>query len=153
MTHTENVQDPHREDIKAIIKKNKALFGESFTKHLFTQQLLYGDLRMGIQCWTRENTNQYQTTATLCDSCTKGCWGKPPSIESRENFWRKWYLKQDREKWVGFKDTTEDAQREQPRGKAFWKAQHVQKGSFSAWGNGNPLQYSCLENPMDGASW
>ena len=20
-------------------------------------------------------------------------------------------------------------------------------------GNGNPLQYSCLENPMDGASW
>ena len=20
-------------------------------------------------------------------------------------------------------------------------------------GNGNPLQYSCLENPMDGAAW
>ena len=21
------------------------------------------------------------------------------------------------------------------------------------WGNGNPLQYSCLENPMDGGTW
>ena len=51
MTHTENLKDPHGEDIKAIIKKNKALFGESFMKqHVFTQQLLYGDLRMGIQC-------------------------------------------------------------------------------------------------------
>ena len=49
MTHPENPKDPHREDIKVIIKK-KALFGESFTKqHLFTQQLLYGDLRMGTQ--------------------------------------------------------------------------------------------------------
>ena len=32
-------------------------------------------------------------------------------------------------------------------------------GSFSGWGrspgegNGNPLQYSCLENPMDGEAW
>ena len=27
-------------------------------------------------------------------------------------------------------------------------------GRFSGGGNGNPLQYSCLENPMDrGASW
>ena len=24
---------------------------------------------------------------------------------------------------------------------------------FSGEGNGNPLQYSCLENPMDGAAW
>ena len=24
---------------------------------------------------------------------------------------------------------------------------------FSAEGNGNPLQYSCLENPMDGGGW
>ena len=24
---------------------------------------------------------------------------------------------------------------------------------FSLEGNGNPLQYSCLENPMDGAAW
>ena len=24
---------------------------------------------------------------------------------------------------------------------------------FSGEGNGNPLQYSCLENPMDGGSW
>jgi len=32
-------------------------------------------------------------------------------------------------------------------------------GSISGWGrfpgegNGNPLQYSCLENPMDGEAW
>ena len=26
-------------------------------------------------------------------------------------------------------------------------------GRFSAEGNGNPLQYSCLENPMDGGDW
>ena len=26
-------------------------------------------------------------------------------------------------------------------------------GRSSAEGNGNPLQYSCLENPMDGGSW
>ena len=32
-------------------------------------------------------------------------------------------------------------------------------GSIPGWGtspeegNGNPLQYSCLENPMDGGSW
>ena len=26
-------------------------------------------------------------------------------------------------------------------------------GSFPAEGNGNPLQYSCLENPMDRRAW
>ena len=26
-------------------------------------------------------------------------------------------------------------------------------GSSSGEGNGNPLQYSCLENPMDGGAW
>ena len=26
-------------------------------------------------------------------------------------------------------------------------------GRFPGVGNGNPLQYSCLENPMDGGSW
>ena len=38
--------------------------------------------------------------------------------------------------------------------------QHLQNNSFSqnyeyfvGEGNGNPLQYSCLENPMDGGSW
>ena len=25
--------------------------------------------------------------------------------------------------------------------------------NFSGEGNGNPLQYSCLENPMDGGAW
>ena len=24
---------------------------------------------------------------------------------------------------------------------------------YSGEGNGNPLQYSCLENPMDGRAW
>ena len=26
-------------------------------------------------------------------------------------------------------------------------------GIFPGEGNGNPLQYSCLENPMDGGAW
>ena len=26
-------------------------------------------------------------------------------------------------------------------------------GNFPGEGNGNPLQYSCLENPMDGGAW
>ena len=26
-------------------------------------------------------------------------------------------------------------------------------GKFPGEGNGNPLQYSCLENPMDGRAW
>ena len=26
-------------------------------------------------------------------------------------------------------------------------------GRFPGEGNGNPLQYSCLENPMDGVAW
>ena len=26
-------------------------------------------------------------------------------------------------------------------------------GGFPGKGNGNPLQYSCLENPMDGGAW
>ena len=26
-------------------------------------------------------------------------------------------------------------------------------GRFPEEGNGNPLQYSCLENPMDGRAW
>ena len=26
-------------------------------------------------------------------------------------------------------------------------------GSFPGEGNDNPLQYSCLENPMDGGAW
>ena len=26
-------------------------------------------------------------------------------------------------------------------------------GRFPGEGNGNPLQYSCIENPMDGGAW
>ena len=28
-----------------------------------------------------------------------------------------------------------------------------ESGRFPGEGNGDPLQYSCLENPMDGGSW
>ena len=28
-----------------------------------------------------------------------------------------------------------------------------ESGIFNGEGNGNPLQYSCLENPMDGGAW
>ena len=28
-----------------------------------------------------------------------------------------------------------------------------QSGRFPGEGNGNPLQYSCLENPMDRGAW
>ena len=28
-----------------------------------------------------------------------------------------------------------------------------ESGRFPGEGNGNPLQYSCLENPMDGGAW
>ena len=31
----------------------------------------------------------------------------------------------------------------------FWQGQPT----FSREGNGTPLQYSCLENPMDGGAW
>ena len=27
------------------------------------------------------------------------------------------------------------------------------QGSLAGEGNGTPLQYSCLENPMDGGAW
>ena len=27
------------------------------------------------------------------------------------------------------------------------------KGGFFGEGNGTPLQYSCLENPVDGGAW
>ena len=30
---------------------------------------------------------------------------------------------------------------------------NIQKTKSSGEGNGHPLQYSCLENPMDGGTW
>ena len=40
------------------------------------------------------------------------------------------------------------------------QCRRYKRGRFEAWvgnipreGNGNPLQYSCLENPMDGGAW
>ena len=30
---------------------------------------------------------------------------------------------------------------------------NIQKTKSSGEGNGHPLQYSCLENPMDGGAW
>ena len=32
-------------------------------------------------------------------------------------------------------------------------AVHLRAGRREEEGNGNPLQYSCLENPMDGGAW
>ena len=34
-----------------------------------------------------------------------------------------------------------------------WPIQEEQFDSLSGEGNGTPLQYSCLENPMDGGAW
>jgi len=34
-----------------------------------------------------------------------------------------------------------------------FQAREVAYGFLSGEGNGNPLQYSCLENPMDGGAW
>ena len=36
-----------------------------------------------------------------------------------------------------------------------WQSVHVQSspGDLIGEGNGTPLQYSCLENPMDGGAW
>ena len=33
------------------------------------------------------------------------------------------------------------------------KVPSSQSYGFSGEGNGTPLQYSCLENPMDGGAW
>ena len=30
---------------------------------------------------------------------------------------------------------------------------HLEVGESTGEGNGTPLQYSCLENPMDGGAW
>jgi len=32
-------------------------------------------------------------------------------------------------------------------------ASAIQRGGEGGEGNGNPLQYSCLENPRDGGAW
>ena len=34
-----------------------------------------------------------------------------------------------------------------------WEGGSKGRGYFLGEGNGNPLQYSCLENPMDGGAW
>ena len=34
-----------------------------------------------------------------------------------------------------------------------WNAGVPGLGRFPGEGNGNPLQYSCLENPMEGGAW
>ena len=37
--------------------------------------------------------------------------------------------------------------------KPFWALFHLALSTIFGEGNGNPLQYSCLENPMDGGAW
>ena len=47
------------------------------------------------------------------------------------------------------------------RGESEWSSeggfllgpQETKRLRFSGEGNGTPLQYSCLENPMDGGTW
>ena len=34
-----------------------------------------------------------------------------------------------------------------------WDAGLIPGSGSPGGGNGNPLQYSCLENPMDGGAW
>ena len=34
-----------------------------------------------------------------------------------------------------------------------WERNREQVGSYPGEGNGTPLQYSCLEKPMDGGAW
>ena len=38
---------------------------------------------------------------------------------------------------------------------AMWetRVQSLGREEYPGEGNGNPLQYSCLENPMDGGTW
>ena len=36
---------------------------------------------------------------------------------------------------------------------SFWPRDWTQVSCIAGEGNGNPLQYSCLENPMDGGAW
>ena len=43
-----------------------------------------------------------------------------------------------------------------PPEKTNWYSDHAiycSIGALIGEGNGNPLQYSCLENPMDGGAW
>ena len=40
-----------------------------------------------------------------------------------------------------------------PHSHTCWKSQAPRKKRESPEGNGTPLQYSCLENPMDGGAW
>ena len=35
----------------------------------------------------------------------------------------------------------------------FFSKVKIEVGHFCGEGNGTPLQYSCLENPMDGGAW
>ena len=42
---------------------------------------------------------------------------------------------------------------QQRRGTLFYKDEEVGKGCFKSKSDGTPLQYSCLENPMDGGAW
>ena len=53
---------------------------------------------------------------------------------------KKEQLEPDMEQWTGFK-----------LGKEYIKTAEVYV--FFGEGDGTPLQYSCLENPMDGGAW
>ena len=47
----------------------------------------------------------------------------------------------------------EDVEKKEPSGSHWWKYKLVVTMENSGEGNGIPLQYSCLENSMDGGAW
>ena len=59
-----------------------------------------------------------------------------------------------RDKKAFFSDQCKEIEENKRMGKTrdlFKKIRHTE-GTFGE-GNGTPLQYSCLENPMDGGAW
>ena len=51
------------------------------------------------------------------------------------------------------KDFLSDQCKEREEDNRMEKIRDFFKKILSREGNGNPLQYSCLENPMDGGAW
>jgi len=49
--------------------------------------------------------------------------------------------------------TAKEKKKKRKRYLALWPPLIRVLTSFIGEGNGNPLQYSCLENPMDGGAW
>ena len=58
------------------------------------------------------------------------------------------------ETWVQFLGQEEPLEKEMATHSSIhWRRKWQPTPVFIGEGNGNPLQYSCLENPMDGGAW